>query len=163
MQLINYNSINWLININNLNILMCSRCYSGKLRFWDRIFSFQHIWDIITWGQLFLLYRYPKMTLFPYIHLVIYVGSMVLTHSENFSYTLLFTGSLAMCVTDWTGKKIVLKKIIASEIAVSLKQTENPTFAWALNKIVASQLPGMQWWCCSGAHLPYPLAEASQL
>lgn len=60
-------------------------------------------------------------------------------------------------------KKIVLKKIIASEIAVSLKQTENPTFAWALNKIVASQLPGMQWWCCSGAHLPYPLAEASQL
>lgn len=67
------------------------------------------------------------------------------------SYTLLFTGSLPMCVTDWTNreKKIVLKKIIACEIAVSSKQTENPTFAWALNKIVPSQLSGIQWWCCS--------------
>lgn len=79
-------------------------------------------------------------------------------------YTLLFTGSLPMCVTDWTNrKKIVLKKIIACEIAVSSKQIENPTFSWVLNKIAPSQLSGIQWWCCSGAHLPYPSAEGSQL
>jgi len=33
---------------------MRSKCYSGKLTFWPEFF-FQHIWDVKTLGQCFLL------------------------------------------------------------------------------------------------------------
>lgn len=39
----------------------------------------------------------------------------------------------------------MLKKIIACEIAVSLKHAENLTLAWVLSKVIPSQLSSIQW------------------
>lgn len=87
---------------------MGSECYSGKSSFLAKIFfSLQHIWNVKTAGLSFMLsFIIPKMTLFLYSHLFIYVVSMVSRRFENYSYTLLFARSLAICINIFpTGKK----------------------------------------------------------